>query len=112
MREGRWQLHNYDELEWVATGFQTYAHDQLNGPSELTVRGTTERGEYRDGKREGLWVTKTDNDHTRSVHFADDKKEGELREVDANGVPILTEHYKAGALSGARESAVMPSISQ
>jgi antitoxin component YwqK of YwqJK toxin-antitoxin module len=112
LREGRWQLLNHDDMEWVATGFQTYAHGQLNGPSELTVRGTTDCGEYRDGKRQGLWVTKTDNGHTRSVHFADDKKEGALREVDANGVLLFIEHYKADVLSGPRESAISPSTSQ
>lgn len=112
LREGRWQLLNHDDMEWVATGFQTYAHGQLNGLSELTVRGTTERGEYRDDKRQGLWVTRLDNGHTLNVNFVDDVKEGELREVDTKGVPVLVEHYKADVLSGARENAVTPGAAQ
>lgn len=99
-------------MEWVATGFQTYAHGQLNGLSELTVRGTTERGEYRDDKRQGLWVTRLDNGHTLNVNFVDDVKEGEWREVDAKGVPVLIEHYKAGVLSGARENTGAPGAAQ
>ncbi|MFW9079144.1 toxin-antitoxin system YwqK family antitoxin [Pseudomonas sp. P2757] len=57
LREGRWTLANYDEMDWVATGFETYSHGKLNGPSERTVGGVTERGNYRDGEREGHWVT-------------------------------------------------------
>ena len=126
LREGRWQLLNYDEMEWVATGFQTYAHGQLNGPSELTISGTTERGDYLNGKRHGLWVTKTgsgnytddlqsgpwtlkaDNGHSQTVNFVAGKKDGELRGTDANGLLIYTEHYKAGVLSGARQIVAQP----
>ncbi|PMQ08285.1 hypothetical protein PseAD21_25175 [Pseudomonas sp. AD21] len=122
LREGHWQLSNYDEMEWVATGFQTYAHGQLNGPSELTIAGVTERGSYIDDKRQGLWTTKTgtgnytddlqsgpwtlkaENGHIQTVSFVAGKKEGELRDTDANGVLTYIEHYKAGVLSGVRES--------
>lgn len=130
LREGRWQLSNYDEMEWVATGFQTYVHGQLNGPSELTIAGNTERGNYVDDKRQGPWETKagngdytndlqsgpwtlkTDNGHTQTVNFVAGKKEGELRDFDANGVLTYIEHYKAGVLSGSRESVLAAGTSR
>lgn len=130
LREGRWQLSNYDEMEWVASGFQTYAHGQLNGPSELTTAGVTERGRYVDDLRQGPWETKAgngnytdnlqsgpwtlkaDNGHTQTVNFVAGKKDGELRETDANGNLTYIEHYKAGVLSGFRESALDSGASQ
>ncbi|WP_440973826.1 toxin-antitoxin system YwqK family antitoxin [Pseudomonas koreensis] len=130
LREGRWQLSNYDEMEWVASGFQTYAHGQLNGPSELTTAGVTERGCYVDGRRQGPWETKAgngtytdnlqsgpwtlkaDNGHTQTVNFVAGKKDGELRDTDANGNLTYIEHYKAGVLSGVRESALDSGASQ
>ncbi|MGY1451295.1 hypothetical protein ACW582_29555 [Pseudomonas chlororaphis] len=121
LREGRWVL-SYDEGgESAVTGFQTYVHGVLNGPSEEKVDGFTESGSYRNDKREGPWVTqagrgnfendlksgpwilKTDKGHSQSVNFVADKKEGELRETDANGVLVLIEHYQADVLSGTRE---------
>jgi antitoxin component YwqK of YwqJK toxin-antitoxin module len=122
LREGRWQLFNYDAMEWVASGFQTYAHGELNGPSELTTGTSTERGNYVDGKRQGPWLTaagsgnytddlqsglwtlKADNGHTQTVNFVAGKKHGELRDSDANGVLVFIEHYTAGVLSGARQT--------
>nr|WP_315445272.1 hypothetical protein [uncultured Pseudomonas sp.] len=130
LREGRWQLHNYDDMDWVATGFQTYANGQLHGPSELTRAGITERGSYVEGKRQGPWeikggsgnytddlqsgpwTLKTDNGHSQTVTFVAGKKEGELRDTDANGVLTYTEHYKAGILTGARENALEPAASR
>ena len=130
LREGRWQLSNYDEMEWVASGFQTYAHGQLNGPSELTTAGVTERGRYVGDLRQGPWETKAgngnytdnlqsgpwtlkaDNGHTQTVNFVAGKKDGELRETDANGNLTYIEHYKAGVLSGFRESALDSGASQ
>ncbi|AZD52277.1 hypothetical protein C4K19_0461 [Pseudomonas chlororaphis subsp. aurantiaca] len=121
LREGRWVL-SYDEGgESAVTGFQTYVQGVLDGPSEERVDGSTESGSYRNDKREGPWVTqagrgnfenglksgpwilKTDKGHNQSVNFVADKKDGELRETDANGVLVLIEHYKADVLSGTRE---------
>lgn len=121
LREGRWVFSNEAEMGWIATGFQTYAHGQLNGPSELTVGSTTEHGNYLDDKRQGPWVTdsgsgnytdglqsgpwtlKAGDGHRQAVNFVAGKKDGELRDTDANGVLIFIEHYKAGVLSGSRE---------
>ncbi|MEX5684354.1 toxin-antitoxin system YwqK family antitoxin [Pseudomonas silesiensis] len=122
LREGRWINSSDGEAEWATSGFQTYAQGQLNGPTELTSDGITERGNYLDGKRKGQWETKSgignytdglqsgqwrlkaDKGHSKIVNFVGGKKEGELRETDANGVLILVERYKSDVLSGARES--------
>lgn len=90
MREGHWQLSNYDEMEWVATGFQTYAHGQLNGPSELTIAGVTERGSYIDDKRQGLWTTKTG-----TGNYTDDLQSGPWTLKAENG-HIQTVSFVAG----------------
>ncbi|MGE7960404.1 hypothetical protein ACQKQA_28380 [Pseudomonas sp. NPDC089530] len=121
LREGRWELSYGEGGEPTVTGFQTYVHGTLNGPSEEKVDGFTESGSYRNDKREGPWVTqagrgnfenglksgpwvlKTDKGHSQSVNFVAGKKEGELRETDTKGVLLLTEHYKADVLSGTRE---------
>ena len=53
LREGRWQLFNYDAMEWVASGFQTYAHGELNGPSELTTGTSTEQSTEQTAQSAG-----------------------------------------------------------
>lgn len=121
VREGRWAILDDGDSDNTVTGFQTYLHGVLDGPSEETTGTVTERGNYRDDKREGLWVTqngsgafenglksgpwtlKTDKGHSQNVNFIAGKKEGELKETDANGVLILIEHYKADVLSGTQE---------
>lgn len=121
VREGRWAILDDGDSDNTVTGLQTYLHGVLDGPSEEVTGTVTERGNYRDDKREGPWVTqngsgsfekglkngpwvlKTDKGHSQSVNFVADKKEGELRETDANGVLILIEHYKADVLSGTQE---------
>lgn len=120
-REGRWTILDDGDPDNTTTGFQTYLHGVLDGPSEEITGTIIERGNYRNDKREGPWVTaigsgafendlksgpwilKTDKGHSQSVNFVAGKKEGELREADANGVLILIEHYKADVLSGTQE---------
>ncbi|MFJ2467066.1 hypothetical protein [Pseudomonas sp. NPDC087615] len=121
VREGRWTFLDDGDSDNTTTGFQTYLHGVLDGPSEEITGTVIERGNYRNDKREGPWVTaigsgafendlksgpwtlKTDKGHSQSVNFVAGKKEGELRETDANGVLILIEHYKANVLSGTQE---------
>lgn len=60
-REGRWDIlpsENDEPADNDIHGFDTYVHDQLNGPSERRVGDkTVERGNYLNGKRQGPWLT-------------------------------------------------------
>ncbi|WP_426201836.1 hypothetical protein [Pseudomonas sp. TWP3-1] len=121
VREGRWAILDDGDADNTVTGFQTYLHGVLDGPSEEITGTVTERGNYRDGKRAGPWLTeagtgsfenglkngpwtlKTDKGHNQNVNFVAGKKEGELRETDTNGVLVLIEHHKADVLSGTQE---------
>jgi len=122
LREGRWGITAYDQDEDLS-GFDTYQHDVLDGPTER-VRGgeVVARGEYLNGQphghwvsaegeggyvsgvREGVWAINVGDGGVQTLSFVAGKKEGELREVDSAGVLRLLEHYKAGALDGLRET--------
>lgn len=120
--EGRWTIEARDDEEQMS-GFDTYKHGDLDGPSERMCHGeVVQRGDfvagqqhgdwimpwgegrYAQGVREGRWTLRMDGGGVQVVDFVADKKHGELREVDAAGVLRLVEHYRAGVLDGLRET--------
>lgn len=119
-REGRWTVVNYADQDEV-TGYDTYAGDQLNGPSERLMKGKVqargsyvndtrqgpwimadEVGSFVDGLRDGPWILNLKDGATLRVSFVKGKKHGEARESDASGKLRLREHYAMDVLDGER----------
>lgn len=113
-REGRWEISDGVNGETPElSGFDTYLHNQRNGPSERRLAGVVWlKGDYVDDQREGYWVAehgegpfvkgiangvwklKTGDGEIQQVPLTGGKKQGELRWSDKNGQLTQVIHYK------------------
>lgn len=113
-REGRWEITDGTDGETPdLSGFDTYQHNQLNGPSERRLTGEVRlKGDYVDDQREGMWIAehgegpfvkgvanglwklKTGDGETQQVQLVAGKKQGELRWSDKAGQLMQITHYK------------------
>lgn len=120
MREGRWTFSD-DRSEFAISGFETYLHDVLHGPTErymsgvLHYKGTYRQGQfdghwitedsegsYVDGKRQGMWKFIKSDGSIQTGPYNNDKPDGEFRITEADGRPRVTEFYRQGLRWGPR----------
>ena len=127
-RTGRWEVRPgveewRDEGKGNFHGFDTFARDRLDGPSERRIGDAVHwQGRYVDGKKQGQWVEPggggryvddvkqgpwkkaTPGGGWQVLSMLNGEPEGKLEQYAADGQLELIEHYRLGVLSGPMES--------
>ena len=113
-REGRWEVSDgLNGGHQGLSGFDTYLHNQRNGPSERLLAGYPwQKGNYVDDLREGMWITengegpyskgiangvwtlRTSSGDVQQVPLVEGKKQGEMMWRDGNGKLLYIINYK------------------
>ncbi|MDN2713213.1 hypothetical protein O0880_27720 [Janthinobacterium sp. SUN118] len=127
-RTGRWQVSEgvaewRDEGKGNYQGFDTFARDRLDGPSERRIGAVVHwQGNYVNGKKQGQWLQPggggnyvddvkqgpwkqaTPDGGWQVLTMHDGEPDGKLEQYAADGRLQLVEHYRLGVLDGPMES--------